>query len=96
MKCTRLREKNIIDSKQKSKRQQDRKCRSFKPQVEEYYTTLPQRILPQAKDYYNEPCRIVRILSCKNVIIELPNGEQVFKHIDKPEPAPLRSEGEKY
>ena len=32
--------KNIIDSKQRCKRQQDRKCRSFEPQVREYVTEL--------------------------------------------------------
>ena len=91
--------KNIIDSKQRSKRQQDRKCRSFKPQVGEYVRALVEPRSNHTENYYNEPCRVVRILSDKNVIIELPDGEQVSKHIGKLEPAsplPPQNEGEEY
>ena len=86
--------KNITEAKHDSKQQHDRKCRDFKPRVGDYVRALIEHRTNHTEDYYGEPCRVVQILSDKNILIELPDGEQVRKHIAKLEPAPIRSESE--
>ena len=86
--------RNIIKSKERSKQQYDIKSRTFKPRVGQYVRALIELRTNNAEDYYADPCRVIKVLSDKNVIIELPGGEHVRKHVDKLQDAPLRAESD--
>ena len=86
--------RNIIKAKKRSKQQYDKKSRTFKPRVGQYVRALIEPRTNNAEDYYADPCRVIKVLSDKNVIIELPGVENVRKHVDKLQDAPLRAESD--
>ena len=84
---------NLIAAKQKSKEHYDLKSRDFQPRIGDYVRVLIEPRTKNAVDYYGEPCGVVEVLSSKNIVIALPDGSCVSKHIDKLEPAPSRKKG---
>ena len=84
--------KNLIAAKHRSKGYYDRKSRNFEPRVGNYVRVLLEPRTNNTQEYYREPCKIVEVLSKKNVVIELPDGRHERKHVDELEPAHLRIE----
>ena len=83
---------NLIAAKHRSKEIYDRKSRNFKPRIGDYVRIITEPRTNNTEKYYGEPCKVVEILSRKNILIKLSDGRVVRKHVDKLEPAALRTE----
>lgn len=72
-----------IQEKIKSKNRYDKKIKSFSGKVGDYVWVLNEPRVGKADSYYKNPMKILELLGRKNVILELPNGKRVRKHVDK-------------
>ena len=83
--------KNQINAKLKSKERYDSKIKTFNAKVGDYAYVLREPRTRKFDDFYGEPLKMVDVSGRKNVILELPNGKRIRKHIDKLKPAPKRN-----
>ena len=87
--ATRLNELKIaagkpqIQAKIRSKERYDIKSKPLKGTVGDYAWVLKEPRRTKFDSFYNKPFRIAEILSKNNVILELPNGKRIRKHMDK-------------
>ena len=72
-----------IKAKIQSKERYDKKSKPLKGSVGDYAWVLKEPRRTKFDSFYNKPLRIAEILSKNNVMLELPNGKRIRKHMDK-------------
>ena len=66
---------NKTRTKHRSKKYYGRKYRNFRPQVGDYVRILKELRINNTQEYYGRPRKVVEVLSKKNVVIELSDGQ---------------------
>ena len=74
---------NQIKAKEKSKERYDQKIKPFKGSVGDYAWVKREPRVSKFDSYYNKPLKIKEILGRNNMLLELPNGKIIRKHVGK-------------
>ena len=74
---------NQIKAKEKSKERYDRQVKPLKGIVGNYAWVKVEPRTSKFDSYYKKPLKIKAILGRNNLLLELPNGKTIRKHMDK-------------
>ena len=69
--------------KSRAKERYDKQAKPLNATVGDYVWVLNEPRRAKSDSFYNKPLRIKEIVGRNNVILELPNGKEVRKHMDK-------------
>ena len=69
--------------KSRAKERYDKQAKPLNTTVGDYVWVLNEPRRAKSDSFYNKPLRITEIVGHNNVILELPNGKEVRKHMDK-------------